>query len=374
MNEGLGLKVLFEGREVGTLTQKGGPIYFTYSLEWLKEGFSISPRSLPLEKKVFQAKGLYYEGLFGVFADSLPDAWGIRLAVKELAKRGIDYGNLPALEKLRYVGKDGLGGLSYQPSFRLEEQKEEDYEKIAMAALAFSDEGKTLDLDILFEKGSSSGGARPKAHLSLEDGEYIVKFRERKDPLFLGKMEYEYNLAAKECGVLVPECHLLPSSHFEGYFASKRFDRLKDGRRVHVLSLGGLLEAPHYLANLDYVTFLQATAFITNSSQEVLKAFRLACFNIFSGNKDDHSKNFSFFYDEEKQAYLLSPAYDLTFTPFQKEHEMTCCGNGNPNEEDLLLLAKKMNIPEKKAKTIIQQIKDVVSKQLTKWMNPKLYS
>lgn len=49
---------------------------FQYSKEWLKEGFSISPFSLPLKETVFVPSKDYFEGLFGVFADSLPDNWG----------------------------------------------------------------------------------------------------------------------------------------------------------------------------------------------------------------------------------------------------------------------------------------------------------
>ena len=50
------------------------------------DGFSISPLSLPLEKKVFMPKIDPFEGIFGVFADSLPDGWG-RLLVDRLMRR-----------------------------------------------------------------------------------------------------------------------------------------------------------------------------------------------------------------------------------------------------------------------------------------------
>ena len=52
---------------------------------------SISPFSLPLEKKVYMPKIDPFEGLFGVFADSLPDAWGNLLLNRILKEHGIEY-------------------------------------------------------------------------------------------------------------------------------------------------------------------------------------------------------------------------------------------------------------------------------------------
>ena len=51
-------------------------VCFQYDQNWIKNGYSISPFSLPLRDDVFYSTKPYYDGLFGVFADSLPDAWG----------------------------------------------------------------------------------------------------------------------------------------------------------------------------------------------------------------------------------------------------------------------------------------------------------
>lgn len=48
---------------------------FQYSEEWIENGFPISPFSLPLKAGFVPTKD-YFDGLFGVFADSLPDNWG----------------------------------------------------------------------------------------------------------------------------------------------------------------------------------------------------------------------------------------------------------------------------------------------------------
>ena len=367
MNNAERLDVLYRDKVVGVLFYDNGRLYFRYGDEWLENGFSVSPLKLPLKRELFCADGLKFDGLFGVFADSLPDGWGTRLAIRALAKRGIRYEDLSPLAKLSYVGPDGLGALTYRPSHIASRQDhEDDYEKIALAALEFEDTANPESIDTLFLKGGSSGGARPKAHLVLDGEEWIVKFRERNDPFDIGRMEYEYNLAARECGVEVPDFRLLPSSNCEGYFASKRFDR-KNGKRIHVLSLAGLLENPRDIPNLDYVTYLQAAAFVTASQEEVMKAYRIAVFNVLAGNRDDHSKNFGFVYDEDRTAYVVSPAFDLTYVDPMREHEMSCCGNGNPGVEDLLALAKKAKLSARWAKTVVDKTEAVVRDRLAPW-------
>lgn len=289
--------------------------------------------------------------------------------MKYLLQKEISYSKLSPLEKLSLLGKDALGGLSYLPSegVSIDEWKGTMDEFFQESVETIEGEG-IHHLDEIFAHESSTGGSRPKAHIRLENEEWIVKFRNRNDPLWMGRMEYEYALATKESGIEMPEVRLLESKNSDGYFACKRFDRNK-GKRVHVLSLSGLLEVPSNLSLLDYVSFLQATGYITQSQKEVEKAFRLACFDLFSKNFDDHSKNFSFLYDEEEKRYVLSPAYDLTRTIFQKEHEMTCNGVGLPKEEDLLALAKKVNIPTNKAKNILLNVKNVVENRLKEWIS-----
>lgn len=84
------LNVFYDNRHVGTLALTSShKVAFQYSEEWLRNGFSISPFSLPLEKKVFVPSEGYFDGLFGVFADSLPDNWGRLLLSRLLKERNI---------------------------------------------------------------------------------------------------------------------------------------------------------------------------------------------------------------------------------------------------------------------------------------------
>jgi len=272
------------------------------------------------------------------------------------------------LEKLALVNGNGKGALCYG--------KEDhsifgymDPDIMSEMCDRIIHDGPPDGMDDIFHQLSSTGGARPKMYMDIDDAQWIVKLRERTDPPYMGRMEYEYNSAAAECGIDVSEHRLLPSKDCGGYFASRRFDR-EGEKRIHMIPLSGSLEVPHYIPALDYLTFLQATMYMTQSRTEMLKAFRLACFNILAGNCDDHSKNLSYLYSEKKGGYVLSPAYDLSRTTDMKEHEMTCMGNGVPGKDDLIALAKRIGIHKKEYEDIIGRTEDVIDKRLHEWIGP----
>ena len=155
------------------------------------------------------------------------------------------------------------------------------------------------------------------------------------------------------------ETKLFDSKICSGYFGIKRFDRV-NGRKVHMVSVSGLLETSHRLPNLDYNILMKLTLELTKNYQDIEHLYRLMCFNVFAHNRDDHSKNFSFLYDENKKEWHLSPAYDLTYSSsFNGEHATTINGEGkNPTLDDILAVAKNIGIKEKQAKDIALYIKD----------------
>ncbi len=351
------LTVKYNGEEVGILSQiDGGEIAFQYSEEWVKSGFSISPFSLPLSREVYIQKKPTFQGLYGVFHDSLPNGWGELLMARMLQKQGIDYKAISPLTKLTLVGNNGLGGLTYEPSQAEKQEFGIELDNLAKQADEILNDGTTSsDFDKIFYLGGSSGGARPKAHIKEGDDEWIVKFPCRIDPVNVGEKEFETNLLAQKCGLNVNEFRLFPSKRCSGYFGAKRFDR-KNGRRIHMISLSSILETTHRIPNLDYMHLLQVVDAICSSKEDVYEVYARMCFNVIFGNKDDHGKNFAFLYDETQKSYRLSPAYDLTQTTEKIEHEMTVLGAVNPTEIDLLSIAKEMKLSQKKCKEILNRI------------------
>lgn len=99
------LQVFCHGRKVGTLAlYKKFLVAFEYDRQWLMEGFSISPFSLPLLEKVFIPKIDPFDGLFGVFADSLPDGFGRLLVDRLMLKNHLNPREIGNLNRLAIVG------------------------------------------------------------------------------------------------------------------------------------------------------------------------------------------------------------------------------------------------------------------------------
>lgn len=355
------LKVYYNNKLVGTLAKTPDRLVaFEYDNEWLATGFSISPFSLPLQKKVYLPKFEPFGGLFGVFNDSLPDGWGRLLVDRLLLKNKINPSEIDNLNRLAVVQESGMGALTYNPGHKFETQEQEsDYDKLAQECSKILESQSSDNLDELFKLGGSSGGARPKILTKINGEDWIIKFPSSQDPKYIGEQEYKYSLVAKDCGIKISETKLFNSKICSGYFGIKRFDR-ENGKKVHMVSVSGLLETSHRLPNLDYNILMKLTLELTKNYQDIEQLYRLLCFNVFAHNRDDHSKNFSFLYDESKKEWQLSPAYDLTYSSsFNGEHATTINGEGkNPSLEDIINVAKNIGIKEKQAKETALDIKD----------------
>lgn len=372
------LNVFYHERKIGTLAlYKKQLAAFEYDKDWIENGFPISPFSLPLEKRIFLPKMDPFGGLFGVFADSLPDGWGRLLVDRLMLKNHIDPVGVGNLNRLAIVGNSGMGALSYRPDIQLNasssvmglDQIAEECENVLKTEYS-------ADLDQLFQLGGSSGGARPKILTAIDNEEWIIKFPSYDDKKNIGKQEYEYSVCAKECGIEMTETKLFPSERCEGYFGTKRFDRKRDSgnvmTKIHMLSVSAVLETSHRIPNLDYHLLMKLTLEITKDYSEVMKLYRLMCFNVFAHNRDDHSKNFSYLYDEQESRFILAPAYDLTYSnSLNGEHATTVNGNGShPDMEDILAVAAGIGIREVQAGKIARDIRDCVYEMLAEYLRP----
>lgn len=359
------LDAYISNKQVGTLAiTNSGKVAFSYTDEWIENGFSISPLSLPLEKRVFIPNNDNFEGLFGVFGDSLPDGWGRLLLERYIQEKKIE-ANI--LDRLSLNSKSSKGALEYKPS-KAQNNKTSvsDFDSLCEEFNKVFENKTVKDFDELFQNGGSSGGARPKAHVKIDGVDYIVKFPSSLDPKNIGIQEYEYNACARKCGIEVSDYKLIPSKKYKGFFATKRFDR-NGKRKIHTISVAGLLETSYRTPNLDYLQLLKLTRIITKDINEVYKMYRLMCFNVFSHNLDDHSKNFSFIYKNNK--YVLSPAYDLTYNnSFNSEHATTVNNNPKPTKQDLLCVGLEVGLKKDIINNIIEEVNKQVKKDLSKYI------
>ena len=366
------LEVFYHDRLVGTMAlYQNRHAAFEYGTDWLADGFSINPFSLPLEKKVFLPKIEPFEGIYGVFADSLPDGWGRLLVDRLMRRNGINPMEMGNLDRLAIVGETGMGALSYRPVITLEESDNSmSLDEIAAECEKVLQTEFSEQLDTLFTLGGSSGGARPKILTKIDGDDWIIKFPSSYDSKDIGRQEYDYALCAKKCGIDMEDVKLFDSQRCSGYFGTKRFDRVRrdDGgmTRRHMVSVSGLLETSHRIPNLHYDLLMRLTFMLTKDIEECMKLYRLMCFNVFAHNRDDHSKNFSFIYLDDEKRWVLSPAYDLTYSnSLNGEHATTINGNGvNPGINDLLEVAKKVGLDIKAARAAAEDIRECVNENV----------
>ena len=369
------LKVKYKGRNVGLLAiTKDKKVAFSYDEDWLKNGFSISPFSLPLENKVFVPSNYNFEGLFGVFADSLPDAWGKLLVDRMLQENGLG-NDVTVLDRLALVGVNGMGALEYEPNYEFEGSKEIydlDYLSKECQKILLTEYSK--DLDMLYRLGGSSGGARPKIMTTYEDKDWIIKFPAHVDSKNIGEMEYDYSKCAIKCGILMTETKLYASDLCSGYFGTVRFDRIVENNKknkLHMATAAALLEADFRAPCMDYHTLMKLTRILTKDNKSELEnMYRRMCFNVFAHNRDDHAKNFTFLYNENEERWHLSPAYDLTYSnTYFGEHTTSVDGNGaNPGEKHILNVGMKAGMKKKRCLEIIEEVKTIVYQELEDYL------
>ena len=363
-------------RKVGRLAFKDRQLLFEYDASFIASGIELSPIKLPLRPGISVADTTIFDGLFGVFNDSLPDGWGRLLLDRTVEKYGIHRGQLNPLDRLAYVGRHGMGALSYEPELGLENTDDVPLalDRIAEeSAAVLAGENEEVFEELLRLNGSSSG-ARPKivAQVSpdkkriihgqqqLQSGfaHWMIKFPSSQDARDMGAIEYAYSLMAKDAGVEMPETHLFRTKRNK-YFGTKRFDRDGDAR-IHMHSLGGLIHADHRSPSLDYDTVLRVTLALTRNIQDAEKAYALACFNVLAHNRDDHVKNFSFLLNARNE-WIFAPAYDLVFSYGPGgEQSMLVMGEGrNPGTTQLQALGKQHGI--KNAPEILAKVERAVA-------------
>ena len=381
----VGLRFSNEIISVGRLAVRNQNIYFEYSNTFINKGLNISPIKLPLQTGLLTFSNRLFEGLPGVFDDSLPDGWGKLLLDRFLRSKNILPSEFSPLDRLAHVGLSGPGALIYEPDHS---ENESDYEinldTLAMQTQEVMDGEADDVLRELIALNGSSAGARPKAligistdrkHIILGKHElpedykhWMVKFANSTDGSDAGAIEFVYSLMAKEAGLEMTSSHLFPASKGAGYFATQRFDR-EAHERKHMHTASGLLHSDFRIPVLDYVDLLALTEVLTKDVREVEKMFRLAVFNVLAHNRDDHGKNFSFLMDSTGQ-WKLGPAYDLTFSSGPRGHQSTMVmGEGqNPSIEHLIKLGTETGLNREQIDQIIAQTRHALDQweQLSK--------
>ncbi len=362
-------------QSVGRLGYVNRVAHLQYDSDFRSSGVELSPirDRISLGSPTIRPYDLaLFEGLHGVFHDSLPDSWGRLLTDRRARELGIDPASLTPLERLAWVGDQGIGALCYEPA----ESVWNDFDSPLDLRVLEDDardvlEGRASDVVAeLGHLGGSPGGARPKATVAIDandgaiygptviDTKYqhcIVKFRGVDDPPDAANIEQAYANMAQTAGVRVPVTQLIIDGRGKPYFVSHRFDRIGT-KRLHTHSASGLLYADYRLPALDYRDLISLTRALTHDRREVLAIFRLAVFNVLAHNRDDHARQFTFLMSRDGQ-WKLAPAYDLTFsTGPGGEHSTSVLGRGKQiSHSQLLALGRSADLDDTESERIIER-------------------
>ena len=390
------------GTHVGTvLLSDDSPIAkFQYSDEFRDMGVEVSPIRMPLSATVFEFPELpikSFHGLPGLVSDSLPDKFGNKVIAAWLREQGKRPEDLNAVDRLCYTGKRGMGALEYKPALLDREDISERVTVDALSELADKvlrqrEDAKAVlvpginEYSAILRVGSSAGGARAKALIGWNEatgevrsgqvtlpegfGYWLIKFdgltgngdKEGDDKWGYGRVEYAYYLMALAAGIEMTECRLWNKRHF----MTRRFDRLADGGKLHSQTLAAL-------AHMDFndptaYSYEQAfgiTRRVANDVRACEQLFRRMAFNVLAWNCDDHVKNVSYLMDRGGE-WRLAPAYDECYAhnsegDWTSRHQMSVNGKRiGITDDDILACARFANMRERKARAVLDEVKDVV--------------
>ncbi len=400
------------GQIVGAVlwNKSAGYATFEYAPEFRRTGLELAPLIMPTNaaKRLFSFPELKpgrnapydtFKGLPGLLADSLPDRYGNQLINLWLARQGRADNSMNPVEMLCFIGSRGMGALEFEPPFPGDGDQSFNIEidsivtiagKILSQRKAFTtnlnmDEERAIS-EIL-KVGTSAGGARPKALITLNENTGEVKSGQTHAPEGFahwlikldgvsdvqlgeshgyGRVEMAYYHMAKDCGIDMMPSRLL-EEHGRSHFLTKRFDREGSEIKHHVQTFCAL---KHFDFNLvhsySYEQLFQCMRELKLDYADAEQMFRRMVFNVIARNCDDHTKNFSFLLKQGGK-WELAPAYDMchAYRPdseWVSQHALSINGKRSDiGKEDLVVIGKSIGCSK------ISEIVEEINEKVNQW-------
>jgi serine/threonine-protein kinase HipA len=402
-------EVLLWGRRIGAVALEDGADFatFQYDPEFVTSGIEVSPIAMPLSSRIYSFSALPQEsfhGLPGLLADSLPDKFGNALINAWLATQGRRPESFNAVERLCYIGRRGMGALEFKPAIGPRQGRGRKLQVDALVELAsevlsrrnaltgyFTPEKAHAALEDILRVGTSAGGARAKAIIAwnpktnevrsgqidgLDGFEYwLLKFdgvignrdKELEDPKGYTVIEYAYSQMARDAQIEMSKCRLFEEDG-RRHFMTRRFDRTRDGKKLHMQSLAALMHLDFNAAGAhSYEQAFDAIKRLGLPMEAIEQQFRRMVFNVVARNQDDHVKNIAFLMDPTGK-WWLAPAFDVTYAynptgRWTSSHQMTINGKRDGFAlEDFKACGAMAGLKRGQAERILKEVIDVVSR------------
>lgn len=311
------------GRYLGDV--KNGLGTFRYAPSYVDAGltWSIDPVNLPfLPDHEFSAPR--YAGLHDVLRDVCPDAWGQALLRREH--------NLPeATPIVRYLllsnnahrwGALAVGSSKHPSIASLASPKLAQLDKLVRELRAMGEHKPAIEpaLRARLVQTVSVGGARPKATVQDDDGQFwIVKPRIATDTADIPAMEHMAHQWGAASGLHFARTVLHAVDATLSAVRVLRFDRDGLDRRM-CMSAASLLQTPHPATANDtdrwsYPRLAEQLKLIGAPDEDRRELFGRMVFNAVCGNDDDHVRNHAAYFRPDLGGWRLAPAYDVVPNP-----------------------------------------------------------
>ena len=301
-----------------------GPVHvFTYARSYREraEAVPLYEPELPLVPGTLRPDG----GLTiaGCLRDGLPDSWGQRVI---LARRlghldaSSDTSDLSLITYMLESGSDRIGALDFQESpgrYVPRAASSATLEQL-MSAAAELEAGHILPMPLAeaLTRGTSIGGARPKALLTDGGRRLIAKFSSTTDVRPVVKAEGVAMELARRAGLDVAPAGIVPVAG-KDVLLVERFDRPGGPERRHMVSVMTVLGLDEFTgARYGSYALLadQIRRFFTEPAATLRELFSRIVFNVLVGNTDDHPRNHAAFVNPD-HTLTLTPAYDICPQP-----------------------------------------------------------
>jgi serine/threonine-protein kinase HipA len=314
---------------------KGHEVFsFAYDKEWLDKG---NAQSLDPDLQFYAGPQYLSAGKkkFGLFLDSSPDRWGRVL----MTRREAIQARMSGRKERTLFEEDYLLGV---------------FDVHRMGALRFK-----MEQEGLFLNDNASFAAPPWS--SMRELEFASLQLEKDSLNDIGGWEMVVNVLAKKAGLDIADGNVKKFNSKHHSFLSKRFDRTKNGSRIHFAS------AMTFLGRSDGevgASYLDIAGFImqhgSNADRDLEELWRRIVFSIAIKNTDDHLRNHGFMLHQG--GWALSPAFDINPIPHGNGLTLNISDTDNSLDYDLARsVSKYFRVNTEKAKAIIDDVKIAVS-------------
>ncbi len=314
------------GPVAGTGRFKYAPSYVDAGLAW-----SIDPVNLPFRPE-YDRPASRYNGLHDVLRDACPDAWGQALLRRE---HNLPEGTPPARYLILAGNADRWGALAVGtrpvPSVaQLSNPRLLQLPLLVRELTAMSEQRPAVDVRLRrrLVQTAGVGGARPKATLRDDEGQYwLVKPGIASDIADIPCLEHVGQQWGVASGLDFATTVLHPAAEGRSAVRVLRYDRVGD-RRLMCVSAASLLQAeyPDNMAQTalwSYPRLAEELRIIGAPVEDRRELFGRMVFNAVCGNDDDHVRNHAVVYKQELRRWRLTPAFDVVPNPVETPRTLT---------------------------------------------------